>query len=338
MNRKIPILALGAVTLLLPLVLSQSQLATYILFGLAAVVVIGLTLLMGHAGQVSLGHGAFYGMGGYAAGLLSVKAELPTWVGLLAAPLVAGLLAAVIGIPLLRLRGHQLAFATLAMQLIFLSLMGQADWAGAGIGLQGIEQLSFAGYTFEDEKAYAYLVWAAVVLVLVIAHNVVASRPGRGLRALSTSEVAAESAGVPVVKYKLAVFSLSAAFAGLAGGIYCFYIGYVSPDSFPVMMSFEFVVMATVGGLGTLWGALVGAALITLLLRMLNDIGTMGGMPDSAPAVLSYSVYAVLLIVVVLFLPKGIAPGAAGLAQRLPFFRSAEAQPVAKVKSGHRVP
>ncbi|WP_422768854.1 branched-chain amino acid ABC transporter permease [Plantactinospora sp. WMMC1484] len=297
----------AAVTLALPPLLSGSHLAIYILLGLAAMVTIGLTMLMGYAGQVSLGQAAFYAIGGYTAGLLAVQG-LPPLVGLLAAPLTAAAFALVVGVPLLRLRGHHLAFATLATQLILLSLLSQADWAGGAIGLQGIPRLSVGGAEFADDISYAYLVWIAVAVTLLVARNVVASRPGRGLRALATSETAAAASGIPVGRYRLTVFALSAAFAGLAGGIYAFYLGYIAPGSFPVLLSIEYVVMAVVGGLGTLWGALVGATAIILLVQVLTTLGTQPGMPSYAPSVLSYAVYALLLVLVVLFLPHGIVP------------------------------
>ncbi|WP_419992634.1 branched-chain amino acid ABC transporter permease [Streptomyces boninensis] len=303
------VLAAAALALLLPQVLSGSDIPVYVTVLLSGIVVTGLSMLMGYAGQISLGHAAFYLIGAYTAALLSTHGN-PTWLGLAAAPLVAAGTAVLIGVPLLRLRGHQLAFATLAMQLILLNVVGQQEWTGGDIGLQGVPRLEVAGYEFASTTSYAYLALAALALVVLIARNVIASRPGRGLRALATSEVAAESAGVPVVAYKLTVFSLSAGFAGLAGGIYAFYTGYVAPGSFPVLLSFEFVVMAVIGGLGTIWGALVGAAAITLLLQELNELGTAEGMPASAPAVLSYAVYGVLLILVVLFLPRGLVPSA----------------------------
>jgi branched-chain amino acid transport system permease protein len=273
---------------------------------------IGLSLLMGYAGQVSLGQASFYAIGAYTAGLLSVH-HTPPLLGLLAAPVVAALTAAVVGVPILRLRGHQLAFATLAVQLILLNVVGQQGWTGGDIGLQGVPRLTVGGWEFATDASYAYLALAALGLAALVTRNVVASRPGRGLRALATSEVAAESSGVPVAAYKLAVFSLSAGFAGLSGGIYAFYIGYVAPGSFPVLMSFEYVVMVVVGGAGTIWGALAGATLITLLLQVLNSIGTMDGMPAAAPAVLSYAGYGTLLVLTVLFLPRGLVPSMTGL-------------------------
>jgi branched-chain amino acid transport system permease protein len=301
------LIASAVVTLALPAFLDGKQLGIYILAGLAAMVTVGLSLLMGQAGQISLGQASFYAIGAYTAGLLSVHGTAPI-LGLLAAPVVAAAFAAVVGIGVLRLRGHYLAFATLAMQLILLSVLAQSTWAGGAIGLQGVPRLSVGGFELDEDIQYAYLTWAALAVVLVVAHNLVRSRPGRGLRALATSEVAAAASGVPVGRYRLAVFTLSAAFAGLAGGIYAFYLGYLGPGSFPVLLSIEYVVMAVVGGLGTLSGGVVGAVAIVLLVQVLNELGTSPGMPSYAPSVLSYAVYGALLVVVVLWLPRGIVP------------------------------
>lgn len=304
-------LALGALvavaTLIAPLLLDTSALTVYVLLGLAAIVTSGLSLLMGYAGQVSLGQAAFYAVGAYTAGAMAVYG-LPPLLGLVCAPLGAGLIAAAVGVPLLRLRGHYLAFATLAFQLILLSVVGQQAFLGGDIGLQGIPLLGAGSIQLREPVAYAYVVWVAAAGVLLLNRNLIRSRPGRGLRALATSEIAAKSAGVPVGRYKLVVFSVSAAYAGLAGGIYAFFLGYVSPGSFPVLLSVEYVVMAVVGGLGTIWGAVLGAAAITLLVQLLNDLGTLPGMPSYAPSVFSYAVYALLLVLVLLFMPRGLLP------------------------------
>jgi branched-chain amino acid transport system permease protein len=298
--------AVALAALVLPSFLAPSDVTVYVLLGIAAMTTIGLSLLMGYAGQVSLGQAAFVAIGGYTAGLISVHGG-PSLLGLLAAPVVAAVAAVLVGVPILRLRGHQLAFATLALQLILLSVLGDATWAGGAIGLQGIPHLSIGGLELDEDLHYAYLVWGGVVLTMLVARNLVGSRTGRGLRALATSETAAASSGVPVGRYRLLVFALSAAFAGLAGAVYAYYVGYLAPGSFPLLLSVQYLVMAVVGGLGTIWGALLGATAVTLLIQVLNALGTRPGMPSYAPAVLSYAVYALVLIAVVLLLPRGLA-------------------------------
>jgi branched-chain amino acid transport system permease protein len=294
------LLGLGAGALL-----DESVQPICVLLALTGCVTVGVSLLMGHAGQVSLGHGAFYASGAYAAGLLATHG-CPTWLALLSAPIAAACIAAVVGVPLLILRGHHLAFATLALHLIFLSTISELSVTGGDVGLQGIPRLGAAGIELTSARSFVFLAWGTLIVVVVIAGNILASRPGRALRALSSSEVAAASSGVAVGHYKLAVFALSAGFAGLAGGVYAFFLGYLAPGSFPVMLSIEYIVMAAVGGLGRVSGALVGSAVVFLLVHGLSRVATLSGMPSTAPIILSYAVYASLLIGAVLFLPSGL--------------------------------
>jgi branched-chain amino acid transport system permease protein len=191
------------------------------------------------------------------------------------------------------------------------------SFAGGDVGLQGIPRLSVGSVKLDSVLSYAYLGAFALLAVAIVARNILSSRPGRALRALSSSELAAASSGIPVGRYKLAVFALSAAFAGLAGGIYAFYMGYLAPGSFPVLLSVEYVVMATIGGSGTIAGAVVGSVVVLLLVHGLSRFATMSGMPDSAPVILSYAVYAMLLIVAVLFLPRGVTSIPASVRERM---------------------
>jgi len=241
--------------------------------------------------------------------LLTTRSGLPPILALAAAPVAAALVGTVMGIPLLRLRGHYLAFATLAFHLIVLAFLSEAkDLTRGDIGFGGIPDLlpPLPGFTRATE--YAYLTWAAVAAVLLVSRNLVDSRPGRALRALATSEIGASAAGVDVGRYKLQVFALSAAYAGLAGGIYAFFISYVSPGSFPILLSIQFLVMAAVGGLGVVGGALVGATGVTLVVQLLRDLGSRPGMSVTAPSIFSYGVYGVVLVGVMLFLPRGLYP------------------------------
>ena len=311
-TRPRPVAWAGAViaaagTLVLPLWLSQANLTVYVLAGLYAVTAIGLSLLMGYAGQVSLGQAVFFAIGAYTAAVLSLHG-LPSMAALLTAPVLAAAVAAAVGVPILRLRGHYLAFATLAFQMIVLSVIANTDFLGGGLGFTGIPSLGIAGAALSSDRGYAWLVWLVTAAAMVLTLNLIRSRPGRALRALATSEVAAESAGIAVVRYKLAVFALSAAFAGFAGGIYAFFIGYISPDSFPVELSVEFVVMVVIFGLGSVWGALLGAAGISVLVQVLNQVGTMPGMPEYMPTLLSYAAYGVTLVLIMVFLPGGLLP------------------------------
>jgi branched-chain amino acid transport system permease protein len=303
--------AAAAGSLLLPLGLNDSQLTVYVFIALAVIVVAGLMLLQGFAGQVSLGQAAFYAIGAYTTGILS-KRGLPPLLALAIAPLFTALVAAAVGLPVLRLRGHYLAFATLAFQLIVLSLIGQfRDLTGGDTGLTAIPPLSVAGVTFPERYnafGFAYLTWLVMAAVLLLNRNLVGSRPGRGLRALATSEAAAMASGVPVARYKLQVFALAAGYAGLAGGILALFLAYISPGSFPILLSIQFLVMAAVGGVAVVWGPVVGSLTIYLLAQLLQSLGSQPSMPIHAPAELNYAVYGLVLIAVMLFLPEGLVP------------------------------
>ncbi len=312
LRQKIPVFAIVFVALamlLIPLVLSTPNLQIYVAIGLSTIVVTGLSLLMGFAGQVSLGQAAFYGIGAYTSAILSLHG-VPTLLALLLAPIFSGILALIIGIPLLRLRGHALAFGTLAVQLIFLALIPQtAKWSGGSIGLSALPQLTIGSFSFTDGRDYAFLVWVVMVIALILARNISRSRPGRGLRAMAVSVSGASATGVEVERYKLKDFAFSAALAGIAGGIYAFFIGYISPDAFPVLLSIEFVIMVVVGGIGTVSGAFVGAALVTIISQVLTALGTSPSLPPQLPTVLSLGVYALVLIAILRLLPTGLIGG-----------------------------
>jgi len=308
--------AAALATLGLPLVLSTSQLSVFLLVCLATVVGCGLTLLVGFAGQVSLGHAAFYAIGAYTAALLARDLQVPPLLALAAAPLSSGVAGLLVGWPLLRLRGHALSFGTLAFQLISLSVLSQAkDITGGDIGLVGIPALGAGPLAFtgpEKSLAFAYVGWTLAALAVACTLSLTRSRVGRALRALATSEIGATASGVSVRHLKLQVFTLSAAFAGVAGAIFAFYVGYVAPGSFPLLLSVQFLIMVTVGGWGSALGAPVGACIVLVSMQALVALGTQTGMPRGAPVIFSYALYAVALIAVLRLRPRGVVAGIAG--------------------------
>jgi branched-chain amino acid transport system permease protein len=323
-------LAAGAFAIWLSYQLSPGDRSLYTLMGLYAIVAIGLSLLIGFAGQISLGQGAFYALGAYTAGILTVgvdpddrlvnpDAGIDPALAVLAAPVLTGLVAAVIGVPLLRLRGHYLAFATLALHLILLAVIfAQSRFTGGqDPGLAVIEPLEVFGWQITGVTGgtarHTAIVWGLVLVTLLLALNLVGSRPGRALQAIATSERTAAAAGVDVSAYKLRLFVLSAGLAGLAGALYVFMLQFLSPDAFGVFLSIQFVVMVAVGGLGSVYGAVAGAVAITWLEHELRELGTRPSLlgfdlPDQAPQVFSVGVFAVILIVVILFFPRGLLP------------------------------
>jgi branched-chain amino acid transport system permease protein len=331
-------LAAGAAMVALAYGLDDGALPMYTRMGLAAIVAVGLSLLMGFAGQISLGQGAFYALGAYTTGILSVgidpderlvnpEAGWDPLLALAAAPVLTALVAAVVGVPLLRLRGHYLAFATLALNLILLAALFAEDrfTGGQDPGLVGIPPLEVGGRVIEDERLAA-VVWGVVALSVLVALNLVGSRAGRAMRAIATSEATAAAAGINVAMVKLRLFVLAAALAGLAGGFFAYYLLFLSPDAFPLILSITFVVMVAVGGMGSVYGAVVGAVAITYLEDKLRELGTreelLGyDLPAQAPQVFSVGVFGAILILVMLFAPRGLLPslraGATAAGRRL---------------------
>lgn len=313
------LLVLGAAVVVaaLPRALTPDKRDIVIFMGLYTIVGAGLTLLMGFAGQVSLGQGGFFAIGAYTAGLLTAKAHWNPWLALIVAPVVAMAVGYVVGLPLLRLRGHHLAVATLAVGIIVYTLLNNLrGLTGGPVGLRGITQPAIGGTTLSGERFY-YFIWIVAALSLVIAANIVRSRPGRALRAIAQHEGAAESVGINVRLSRLTVFAIAALFAGAAGGLFASYFKFLSPDSFKPSLSILFLIIVAVGGLGNVYGALVGSVSIVLLTEFLKRLSTRPDLPARAPVVLQSIVYAAILILIMLFMPRGLLPGIAQFARRI---------------------
>lgn len=227
---------------------------------------------------------------------------------LVVAPAAAAVFAVVVGFPLLRLRGHYLAFGTLAVLLVVQALMSTIPVLGGGIGIFGVPPLAVGPWEVRGQLPYAYIALGVLILVLVVSRATIESRFGRGIRAFAGSESAAAASGVPVLRSKVSVFALSAAFAGLAGGVTAFFTPYVSQDSFPPLESFTYVIMAVIGGLASRWGGVVGAVAVSLLLQALSALASLPGLPPTAGPVLQYAGYGVTLVTALLLMPRGIVP------------------------------
>lgn len=317
MTRRVQNLVVGIIAVVAVVVpLGLADRTFYIDMVLSAVIVTGLSLFIGYAGQISLGHGAFVAAGGLTVAVMTVRLDLPPSLALVCSPVVAATVAYIVGLPLMRLRGHYLAFGTLALLLIVQAVMATVGFFGGGLGIFGIPKLGVGDFVMRDQLPYVYLSLATLAVTLLVSRNIIHSRFGRGVRALSGSESAAASSGVPVLRTKLTIFALSGAFAGFAGGILAFFIPYVSSESFPVEDSIGYIIMAVVGGLGSIWGGTVGAVLISLLTQVLNAVSNQPGLPAETGTILQYGAYAVVLIVVLLFMPRGIVPTLSGAIER----------------------
>lgn len=293
-------LAFSAVILLLPMVITNDYyLNVLIIIGIHSIIAIGLDLLLGYTGQISLGHAAFYGLGAYISGVLSARLQWPSLAGLVASLIGVAVLAFLIGIPTLKLHGHYLAMATLGMGIIVFIFFQELDFlTGGPSGLIGIEAMSLFGVPFETDLRYYFLVCGFLIGTLLLSLNVVHSRVGRALRAIHGSEVAASVVGVNISRYKVGIFVLSALYAAAAGWLYAHYITFISPSSFGFMFSVKLVIMVVIGSLGSLWGAIFGALILTSL-------------PEILVVFENYetTVFGMILMLVMIFMPRGLLRG-----------------------------
>lgn len=288
------------------LIKSNYLLGVLIISGLYTIIVIGLGILMGYAGQVSFGHAAFFGMGSYTAAVLTTAWHWHTVPALAAALVLPGLVAAIIGGPTLKLKELYLALATLAFGILIHILFNELKGiTGGPSGLSGIPYLSVGSLVFDRDIKFYYLVWSAVLLVSLGVNNLVHSRVGRAMRAVRESEHASETSGIDTAGLKLQAFVFSAVLAGLAGGLYAFYVTFVNPSPFGFHTSVQFVLMAVVGGLGTFWGPLLGAGLVVALGEVLR-----WAVPLVIPgAGGEYQIifFGIILILVMIIKPEGLS-------------------------------
>lgn len=299
---------LGILALLLALPLfikSNYLLSVLVVIGLYTIVVEGLGLLMGQAGQVSFGHAAFYGLGAYTAAILSATYGWPPLITLPAAVLLSAVVAALIGRPTLKLRQQYLALATLAFSILVYILLNElTELTGGPSGLTGIPYLTVGNLVFNEDIEFYYLVWALVGLVFLFSHSLAHSRVGRALKAIRDSEVASAAVGMDTASLKLQVFIYSAMLAGLAGGLYTYYITFISPGPFSLNTSIQFVLMAVVGGLGSLWGPPVGVAVITILTEILR--WAIPALIPNAGGEYEIVFFGLALVVVMILRPEGL--------------------------------
>lgn len=268
----------------------------------------GLTLLLGFAGQISLAQAAFYGLGAYGSMIGTVQLGWNPWLALVVTAAACGVLAYVIGVPAVRLHGHYLALATLGFGIIVnIVLMQETEITGGPTGIAGIPRLSLGVVSLDSDVAYFVFVWTVALAVLVVCRRLVTgSAYGRVLRALQASEVATASVGIDVARYKVQVFVLTAVLGSLAGSLFAHYLTVISPSEFGFDVSIEFLVMAVVGGLGSVWGALLGVLVVTFLVEMLRTVAPML-LPNAPTSEYEVVAFGALLVAGLLFLPDGLA-------------------------------
>ena len=281
-----------------PLLFPKSYFLSVLIFaGIWSIMLIGFDVLVGYCGQLSLGHNAFFAIGAYSAGILAVKFNFQQ--PLLAMAIGTGItlvLAWIIGLPSLRLRGYYLAIATLGFGLVINNfIVGLNELTGGASGLNFIPSFQLAGFTFDTDIRFYFLVWFFVAMTLVVSLNLVKSRFGRAFMAIQEEETFASMMRIPVSRYKLFAFLYSAACASIAGSLYAHYAGTITPEGFGFMISIHMVVMLFLGGKGTIWGGIIGAVFLKLLSEGLTAFQEYE-MP----------IWAAIFIMVLIFMPKGL--------------------------------
>ncbi len=274
-----------------------------IITGIYIILSQSLNLIVGYTGLAALGHIGFACIGAYTSSLLALNFGISPWIGLFIGAVLAGLLGIVVGYPSLRLKGDYLAIATFGLGVIVYSVA--KNWVSltrGPMGLPGIPQFSIFGYKLSSSGVYLILVTIFVFISYIIIRNIVKSPWGRVLKGIREDEIAVLALGKNINKYKLTVFVVGAFFAGIAGSLSAHYIGFIDPSSFTVMESITVLLMVVFGGMGSLGGSFIGAAILIIFPELLRFLG----MPSSIAAPLRQMIYGLLLIVLMIWRPQGL--------------------------------
>lgn len=287
-----------AILVVLPFVIPNAfYMDLVIRMAINAVIVLGLNLLIGFAGQISLGHAGFLGIGAYASAVLPTHFGWHPVLALGVGAAAAGLLAALVARPIFKLKGHYLAMATLGLGIIInIAIRNEAELTGGPDGM-AVPSLGVFGFELSGDKHWYWLVALLLSVSVWASLNLIDSPFGRALRALHGSEVASQVVGVDVVRYKVAIFVLSAVFASLMGSITAHYVGFVTPNLADFFHSIELVTMVVIGGMASVYGSVVGAVLLTALPQAL---ATFEGWETVA--------FGAILMLSMIFMPKGLVP------------------------------
>lgn len=292
----LPILIAGI--MFFPLAFPDSYWITVLIYaGIYGLIVVGYDLLLGYCGQISLGHNGLFAIGAYATAIATTWFGWPSLLAIAGGIFITCLIAFVVGIPTLRLKGYYLAIATMGFGFIVEALI-RTQYFGGSSGISGIPPLSILGYSFDTDRSYYYLVWTIVFLLVIVCLRLGETALGRSMKAVHTDEEAAACMGVNVFKTKIQAFIFSAALAALAGSLYAHYGAVISPNSFNIMVSVKLLLMLFLGGSGSIYGGLIGALILFVLPELLGHLERIE---------LALEGFAFMLILI--FLPSGIVGG-----------------------------
>ena len=294
--------------LLLPVLFGKGfYLNTMNFIALYGMVAVGLCLLVGYGGQLSISHSAFFAIGAYASAIFCLRYRLSPWVSILLSQALSALLAWGIGWVVLRLKGHYLAIATLSFTIIVEVLVKETAWLTGGLqGLSSIPPLSLGGILIDSDYRFYFAVWPLTMLLLLFSLNLVDSRMGRVFRAIKENEDIARQFGADVKIYKIKLFVVSSVYASIAGSLYVHFVTFVSPVAGSIMFAIDIIMVLAFGGFTLLWGAMIGAASLTFLNEYLTVF-----------ADYKRAIYGLALVVIILFFPNGLLLGLRDLGNRV---------------------
>lgn len=285
------------ILLLAPLFLGKYTIFLLSLLAIYALVSLGLNLLMGYTGQIAAGHAGFLALGAYFTAIIGEHLPwLPCPILLLLAGIFTGIIGFFLGIPILRLKGFYIAMATLAFGVVVSEVILQ--WSSLTGGDDGfsVPTARIAGFEFDSDYKLYYLIIPITLLMTIMAKNLVNGYIGRAFIALRESEVAAQTIGIDLARYKTIAFAISAFYTGVAGGLFAYLITYLSPDAFTIELSVDFIAMIVIGGMGSILGSIIGAVILTGMQQVL------AGLLD-----LQILIFGIALIVFMIFMPRGIS-------------------------------
>ncbi len=278
---------------------------------IASIGAVGINILTGYTGQISLGQGAFLGVGAYTSAYITAKLGLSFWVGIPAAGLVTAMAGMVFGIPSLRLKGLYLAIATLASQFILEWIF--LRWESVTGGSYGITipRPSIAGYTFSTDRSYYYIVLAVAIVMILFAANLMRTRTGRAFMAVRDHYISAEIMGINLFKYRLLSFGISSFYAGVAGALFGHSLKYVTSEQFNIGVSIVYLAMIIIGGLGSIIGSIFGAVFMILLPKLLSVVteAVAADYANIAKLAISFEhgIFGLIIILFLIFEPDGLA-------------------------------
>ena len=301
--------------LIAPLLFDSYIISLLIYIGFYGIAALGLNLLVGCTGQISVGHAVFFGFGAFASAWLSNKFFFPVWISIPTAAIMTAFVGLIFGIPAARVKGLYLAIATLAAQFIMEDFFSRASWFTGGVDGASAEPLKIFGFHFDTDKKYFYVVLFWLIISFLMVSNLMRTRDGRAFLAVRDHYLSAEMMGINLTKYRILSFGISSLFAGLGGALYGHYLNFVSIEEFNIQLSIFFLAMIIIGGLGSIRGSLMGAAFMVLLpevmdalTRLLSDtsIDQALSLSSAIPFIKEASI-GLVIILFLIFEPNGLA-------------------------------